>query len=1029
MKKSINGFLLLAVFLSQFAGFTASARAQRLKPAKISFAPQAVLLADDFESYTSFPAGSWVNNNGSAVWTIETDGSKVARQSAALTSIASNGNFAWTNYRVSARVKPNALGFRNGIIARFTSSSAYYSLYLRHTASGGTKVVELNKRSGGSNIVLQTVSVPIIAGTFYKLTLDVDGAAIKGYVNDELKVQATDADYAAGKAGFYNTGDTSYDDFAVEDSSGPPSAPTNLAAASGNGQINLTWSGSGGATGYSVKRSLTDGGPYETIASGVASAAYTDANINYGTVYYYVVSATSAAGESANSNQASASAVLQIPAAPSALHTASGDAEAKIYWTGSATATGYNVKRSLTSGGIYVTIAANVAATEFTDTGLTNGTTCFYKVSATNAAGESALSSAVSATPRTGQIVNVATQTELQNALNNAVAGDEIILADGNYAAFKVRRKYGTAQNPIIVRAQNPRGAVFNSGQMELQNTVYMTFEGFRWTLPTSIKLRGTEFNRLTRNSFELNETGLSDLDWVSIGAAGSHHNRIDHNDFKNKVTLGNYITIGGENAQVSQYDLIDHNYFFNLGPRADNEKETIRVGDSSVSQSSGFTVIEHNLFEQCDGDPEIVSIKTNDNIVRFNTFRRSKGGLTARQGNRSRLYGNFFLGESVEGTGGIRAYGNDHQIFNNYFEGLTGTANYAPVAITNGDADGAELPGADQSKHYRPQRILIANNTLVGNVSNIEIGGSYNLPPRDITLANNIIVGSTNEIVKYRTAPITPVYTGNIYFGVPLGITATESQFKNADPLLVTENGIRKLGAGSPAIDASANIYAFLTEDFEGQTRDALPDVGADEYGAFTPQRLPLTAANAGLNANDFAISGRIVDSAGVGIGAVKVVLTSNENNLAGTTAAETLTDAKGYFSITDVVRGEDYTVSFSKTGYSFSPDSISVSNLNADATLNTTATLLAPTAARVSVSGKVVANDSAVPNAIVVLISPAGETLSVRTNSFGNFNFEVPAGQTYVLTARAKGAQFDAQIVTVTDAVGDLIISALPQ
>ncbi len=284
MKKSINGFLLLAVFLSQFTGFAVSVRAQRLKSAKLSLAPQAVLLADDFESYASFPAGTWVNNNSSSVWTIETDGSKVARQSATLTSIASNGNFAWTNYRVSARVKPHALGFRNGIIARFTSSSAYYSLYLRHTATGGTKVVELNKRSGGSNIVLQTVSVPVTAGTFYKLTLDVDGSAIKGYVNDELKVQAIDADYPAGKAGFYNTGDTSYDDFAVEDSSGPPSAPTNLAATAGNGQINLTWVGASGATGYNVKRSLTDGGPYEIIAAAVANTSYSDARIKYGTV-------------------------------------------------------------------------------------------------------------------------------------------------------------------------------------------------------------------------------------------------------------------------------------------------------------------------------------------------------------------------------------------------------------------------------------------------------------------------------------------------------------------------------------------------------------------------------------------------------------------------------------------------------------------------------------------------------------------------------------------------------------------------
>ena len=1024
MKKSITGFLILAAFLSQIAVF-----GQKNRLAKTLNAPLAVLLSDDFESYASFPAGSWVNNNSSSVWSIEADGAgKVARQSAALTSIVSNGSFAWTNYRVSARVKPNALGFRNGIIARFTSSSAYYSLYLRHTSTGGTKVIELNKRSGGSNIVLQTVSVPIVAGTFYKLTLDVDGTSIKGYVDDVLKVQATDADYAAGKAGFYNTGDTSYDDFSVEDSSGPPAVPTNLAASAGNGQIDLSWTAATGATGYTIKRSLTDGGPYDALATNVAGTGYADANIVYGTVYYYVVSATNAAGESGNSNQASASAVLQIPAPPTGLHTASGDREAKIYWTASPTADRYNVKRSLTSGGAYTTIGANIPASEFTDTGLTNGTTYFYKVSAVNDAGESALSSAASASPRLGQIVSVATQTELQNALNNAVAGDEIILADGNYSAFKVRRKYGTAEKPIIVRALNRQGAVFNAGQLELQNTVYMTIEGFRWTLAASIKLRGAEFNRLTRNSFELNESGLTDLDWVSIGAWGSHHNRLDHNDFKNKVTLGNYVTIGGENGQVSQYDLVDHNYFFNLGPRADNEKETIRVGDSSVSQSSGYTVIEHNLFEQCDGDPEIVSIKTNDNVVRYNTFRRSKGGLTARQGNRSRLYGNFFLGEGTEGTGGIRAYGNDHQIFNNYFEGLTGTANYAPIAITNGDADGAELPGADQSKHYRPQRILIANNTLVGNASNIEIGGSYTLAPRDITLADNLIVGATGEIVKYRTAPIGAVYAGNIYWGAPLGITAAESEFRNANPLLVIENGVRKLGAGSPAIDASQNNYAFLTEDFEGQTRDALRDVGADEFGAFDAQRLPLASADAGLNSNDHAISGRVAGANGQGLADVKVVLASTQANLAGTSSATAATDANGYFFITDLSAGGDYTLTFSKNGYGFSPGSVVVSNLNADVNLTTTGALLVPTAARVNVSGIVLNEGRAVSGATVVLTNPAGESFLARTNSFGNFNFEVAAGQTYVLTAQARGARFEPQIVNVSDAVSGLVISALP-
>lgn len=1017
--------MVSAILMTAFLVGSLSVSAQKQVNAT---APQAVMLSDDFESYSTFPAGNWVNNNSSSVWTVEQEASKIVHQSAVQTSIVSIGNNAWTNYRVSALVRSNVLGIRSGIMARYTSSSSYYSLYLRSTSTGGTKVLEINKRIGSTNNYFPPVSVPIVAGTFYKLTLEVDGSNIKAYVNDELKISVVDTEITSGRVGFYNTGDSSYDNFVVEETAVAPNAPTNLAATAGNSQIGLTWTGSSGATSYIVKRSTVDGGPYQNVAT-VSTASYTDTDVNFGTTYYYAVSAVNTYGESANSNQSSASPLLVVPAVPSGLHTASGNGEAKLFWTVSPTSTNYYIKRSLSNGGTYTTVG-NVTGTEFTDSGLTNGTTYYYRISAANDAGESANSGAVSALPRVGQIVNVANQTQLTSALNTAVAGDTIVLADGNYSASKVRRKYGTAQNPIVIKSQNALGAVFNAGQLELENTVYMTVESIRFTLSTSIKLRGTQYNRMTRNSFELNETGLTDLDWISMGSGNSHHNRIDHNDFKNKVTLGNFITLIGENAQVTQYDLIDHNYFFNLGPRAENEKESVRLGDSSVSQSSGFTTVEYNLFEQCDGDPEIVSIKTHDNIVRYNTFRRSKGGLTARQGNRSKLYGNFFLGENVDGTGGIRAYGDDHLIYNNYFEGLTGTANYAALAITNGDADNAELPGADQSKHYRPQRIVVANNTFVNNVSNIEIGGSYTLAPRDIILANNLITGNTGQLIKYRTAPITPVYTGNIAFPTgtaTIGITATEAEFRNVNPLLVTENSLQKLGAGSPAIDASVNNYAYLTEDFEGQLRDALKDVGADEFGSSSLPRVPLTSVNAGLNANDFSIFGRIVDALGEGISGVTVVLSQNQTTLASTISATTLTDANGNYQITDIVPNQDYTLTISKPNYTFSPNSITVSNLSADTNFSPTG-LIAPTAANISVSGKVLQGKSGVSRVQVFLTNQSGENIVVSTNSFGNFIFnEVAAGQTYILSARNKNQQFGSQIITLNESVQDLVIQGL--
>lgn len=83
-------------------------------------------------------------------------------------------------------------------------------------------------------------------------------------------------------------------------------APSNLTATSGNSQVTLSWDAVAGATVYNVKRSTTAGGPYTTIASNVSGTSYIDTDVVNGTTYYYVVTAITTEGESANSNEASA---------------------------------------------------------------------------------------------------------------------------------------------------------------------------------------------------------------------------------------------------------------------------------------------------------------------------------------------------------------------------------------------------------------------------------------------------------------------------------------------------------------------------------------------------------------------------------------------------------------------------------------------------------------------------------------------------------------------------------------------------
>src|SRR5207244_2708067 len=85
----------------------------------------------------------------------------------------------------------------------------------------------------------------------------------------------------------------------------PPPAPTGLTASAGNAQVQLSWNASTGATSYNVKRATVSGGPY-TLAGTTTTTSFLNTGLTNGTTFFFVVSAVNANGESANSNQVSA---------------------------------------------------------------------------------------------------------------------------------------------------------------------------------------------------------------------------------------------------------------------------------------------------------------------------------------------------------------------------------------------------------------------------------------------------------------------------------------------------------------------------------------------------------------------------------------------------------------------------------------------------------------------------------------------------------------------------------------------------
>src|SRR5579883_1620104 len=90
-----------------------------------------------------------------------------------------------------------------------------------------------------------------------------------------------------------------------------------------------------------------------------------------------------------SSNNPSNPVATAVPQPPSNVSAVAADRQALILWQGVPFATGYNVKRALSSGGPSIAVTNGVVGASFLDSGLINGTTYYYIVTATNHFGQS----------------------------------------------------------------------------------------------------------------------------------------------------------------------------------------------------------------------------------------------------------------------------------------------------------------------------------------------------------------------------------------------------------------------------------------------------------------------------------------------------------------------------------------------------------------------------------------------------------------------------------------------------------------
>ena len=315
----------------------------------------------------------------------------------------------------------------------------------------------------------------------------------------------------------------------------------------------------------------------------------------------------------------------------------------------------------------------------------------------------------------------VSNVSEFNTAVSNAKAGTTIVLANGTWKdAELLFEGQGTAAQTIILRAEE-KGKVILEGQSYLRMAGrYLHVEGLVFRngyTPTNevISFRKNRkelayYSRLTEcviDNYSNPERHEQDS-WVALYGK---NNRVDHNHFEGKGNRGVTLIVRlNSEESLKNNHIIESNYF---GPRQNlgsNGGETLRIGTSHFSMENSNTLVQGNFFDRCDGEHEIISNKSGQNIYRNNVFYESIGTLTMRHGNETLVDKNIFIGNNKRNTGGIRVINGQQTVTNNYGYGLTGYRFRGALVVMNG------VPNSPLNRYFQVEDAIIENNVFVNS-------------------------------------------------------------------------------------------------------------------------------------------------------------------------------------------------------------------------------------------------------------------------------------------------------------------------
>lgn len=248
----------------------------------------------------------------------------------------------------------------------------------------------------------------------------------------------------------------------------PPDTPQNINTIPKDTRAKIVWDKVNNADTYNIKRSTSPNGPYTTIAQNILETEYEDTGMTNGIAYYYVVTAVNDGGESANSAEVAITPNPQLPQAPMNLTVTPRDNAIELTWQPIYNADNYQVMRSETEGGPYVSVLESTTNTTFTDTNVVFGKTYYYVVQAKNTTGTSNNSAEAQGVP--GQVLPT-TPTNIITKVKDKSVHLTWDAANDATSYNLMRSKYESG--PYILIHEQIRGISCNDSDVAYGETYY----------------------------------------------------------------------------------------------------------------------------------------------------------------------------------------------------------------------------------------------------------------------------------------------------------------------------------------------------------------------------------------------------------------------------------------------------------------------------------------------------------------------------------------------------------------------------